>query len=131
MYVFICARQGAAKPVVGLRAQARSEEGRRGVAGRVVGLSAAGRLAPYTGVNPAGAANALPEAGDDAPRAAERLSDRESPATCVAGVAEGVLDGTGSITNRVRVPSVFDHLSWLGCPLAHDRIAAIKNAFAS
>ena len=128
MYVFICARQGAAKPVVGLRAQARSEEGRRGVAGRVVGLSAAGRLAPYTGVNPAGAANALPEAGDDAPRAAERLSDRESPATCVAGVAEGVLDGSGSITFRVRGHPVYDLLAHNPSTSGPDRFAAIKNA---
>jgi hypothetical protein len=58
------------------------------------------------GVNQAGAASALPEEGDNAPRAAEKLSGTESPATRVAGVSEGMQDGIRSVTKGVRVPLV-------------------------
>ena len=51
--------------------------------------------------------SALPEGGDDAPRAAEPLCSPASPAITGAGVSEGLTDGKKTMKKSVRVRRVF------------------------
>lgn len=83
------------------------------------------------GLNQAGAANTLPEEGDDAPRAAEPLSGTESPASAVAGVAEGVAERAQPITFRVRGHSVYDFLARKPPTPDRGRFPKMKKAYAS